>query len=127
MLKIRRGDTILSVTNGAYNEIFKKQGFKPIEEGTESTQVTPPFKKVLDTPAEEPKNDAQEEYEEDEDMQEEYEEVTELTDKDLLETPISSIATMDIEDLRRLATLKGIDIDTYKTKKELRAQIKKVL
>lgn len=127
MLKIVRGDTVLSVTTGAYNEMYKNQGYV-VFDGKEipKTATNIPIKKAQETSPD--AEDVLEEYEEYEDSTEEYEEEnTGLTDEDLLETPISSLASMDIDNLRRLAVLKGIDTDAYKTKKELRAQIKKVL
>nr|DAV95825.1 MAG TPA: HeH/LEM domain [Caudoviricetes sp.] len=42
MVKITDGVSIFEVTNGAYEEIYKKQGFEPLEEALEDAVNTEP-------------------------------------------------------------------------------------
>lgn len=123
MVKIRKGNLIYGVTMGAYNEIYKKQGYKLLNELELQEKAT--ISGFIGGKSEEnisnPELKGQEEYEFE--SNESADINVELSDDELVE----NIASLDLDELRRLAVLKGVDTDKYKTKKELRAQIKKVL
>lgn len=119
MVKITNYVNTFEVTQGAYDDIFKKQGFELVEE-------TPRKKKKV---TKKPAKEAVEDYNSDED---EWEEAEEATGKDykseeenyvekLMEKPISQ---WNKEEVKAYASLKNIDISNTKNIGEARNIIK---
>lgn len=96
MIKITNGKSILEVTQGAYNGIYRLQGYVPYKEGGKQ--------------AEEVRQPAPPEKSEDEKFIEE-----------VMEKPISQ---WNKEEVKRFATLKKIDITGTKNANEAKEIIK---
>lgn len=94
MVDITNKVDIYSVTKGAYEDIFKRQGFKPVEEEKENKKET----------VEETKKTKEEAYIE-----------------ELMEKPISQ---WNKEEVKTYASLKNIDISKTKNIGEARSIIK---
>ena len=119
MVKITNYVNTFEVTQGAYDDIFKKQGFELVEE-------TPRKKKKA---TKKPAKEAVEDYNSEED---EWEEVEEATGKDyiseeeayideLLKKPISQ---WNKEEVKTYASIKGLDISKTQNIGEARNIIK---
>lgn len=119
MVKITNFVNTFEVTQGAYDDIFKKQGFELVEETPRKK------KKVIKKPAKE----AVEDYNSEED---EWEEAEEATGKDyiaeeekyvekLMEKPISQ---WNKEEVKTYASIKGLDISKTQNIGEARNIIK---
>ena len=119
MVKITNFVNTFEVTQGAYDDIFKKQGFELVEE-------TPRKKKKAT------KKPAKEEVEDYNSEEDEWEEAEEATGKDyiseeeayideLLKKPISQ---WNKEEVKTYASLKNIDISNTKNIGEARNIIK---
>ena len=120
-----------SVTKGAYEDIFKTQGFKPVEEETakeveepeekENKPVEP--KKRGRKPKAEDEDEADEEPKaEDEDEDEDEDEADEEAYiEELMEKPISQ---WNKEEVKTYASLKNVDISNTKNIGEARNIIK---
>lgn len=94
MVKITNFVSTFEVTQGAYDDIFKKQGFKPVEEEKEDKKET----------VEETKKTKEEAYIE-----------------ELMEKPISQ---WNKEEVKTYASLKNVDISNTKNIGEARNIIK---
>lgn len=121
MVKITNFVNTFEVTQGAYDDIFKKQGFELVEETPRKKKKT--TKKQVKEAVEE----AVEEVEEDE-----WEEAEEATGKDykseeeayideLLKKPISQ---WNKEEVKTYASIKGLDISKTQNIGEARSIIK---
>lgn len=119
MVKITNFVNTFEVTQGAYDDIFKKQGFELVEE-------TPRKKKKA---TKKPVKEAVEDYNSEED---EWEEAEEATGKDykseeenyvekLMEKPISQ---WNKEEVKAYASIKGLDISKTQNIGEARNIIK---
>lgn len=119
MVKITNFVNTFEVTQGAYDDIFKKQGFELVEETPRKK------KKAINKPVKE----AVEDYNGEED---EWEEAEEATGKDyiaeeeayideLLKKPISQ---WNKEEVKTYASIKGLDISETKNIGEARNIIK---
>ena len=119
MVKITNYVNTFEVTQGAYDDIFKKQGFELVEE-------TPRKKKKA---TKKPAKEAVEDYNSEED---EWEEAEEATGKDyiseeeayideLLKKPISQ---WNKEEVKTYASIKGLDISKTQNIGEARNIIK---
>lgn len=97
MVKIRKGDLVIAVTNGAYENTYKKLGFEKVDEDKVEESVVV------------------------EDTVEEQVEETEEDFSELLEKPISSWTKAEIKEF---ATEKGIDISGTKNAGEAKDVIK---
>lgn len=117
MVKITNFVNTFEVTQGAYDDIFKKQGFELVEEAPKKKKKT--TKKHV--------KEAVEEVEEDE-----WEEAEEATEKDykseeekyvekLMEKPISQ---WNKEEVKAYASIKGLDISKTQNIGEARNIIK---
>lgn len=130
MISITNGINRMSVTRGAYREIFAPQGWIIVDD--EISDQTGVGLQIPNKPAEienyeeidgssedvdDIENDVDEtDYEEDEEIETEDEEIEELEEKPLSE--------LSFDELQRLAKYKGIDISGLRSKKELRQAIK---
>ena len=120
MIKCTNGMTVIEVTEGAYNTIFKDQGYRPIadEVKTVKTPVETSTKEKVETPVEDNS----------EDESEEQVDVSETDEKDeidsLLEKPISQWSNNEV---KAFAEAKEIDITGTKNVKEAKNRIRKFL
>ena len=108
MVKCTNGLTVIEVTEGAYNSIFKDQGFRPIEttKKKETAKVETVGEEVVegDTIT--------------------YEAVEDDEFASLLEKPIGQWSN---EEVKTFAEAKGINISGTKNAKEAKARIRKFL
>lgn len=113
MIKCTNGMTVIEVTEGAYNTIFKDQGYRPIVDEVKTSVETP-----VETPVEDNS----------EDESEEQVDTSETDEKDeidsLLEKPISQWSNNEV---KAFAEAKEIDITGTKNVKEAKNRIKKFL
>lgn len=135
MLKIRKGNSTLTVAKSAFVSVFQPAGWV-IEENGVAEIVTPPVLESANPdsgvtdPGENGEEDEDETEGEDEDQDSEEEaeneesdeaEDYELTDEELEETPLGELG---FEDLKRLAKIKGLDFTGLRSKKELKSLIR---
>lgn len=108
MVKCTNGLTVIEVTEGAYNSIFKDQGFRPIEttKKKETAKVETASEEVV------------------EDNTITYEAVEDDEFTSLLEKPIGQWSN---EEVKTFAEAKGINISGTKNAKEAKARIRKFL
>ena len=108
MVKCTNGLTVIEVTEGAFNSIFKDQGFRPVETKKKKATVKVEVANVgvVDDDA-----TIHEAVEDDEFAS-------------LLEKPISQWSN---EEVKTFAEAKGIDISGTKNAKEAKARIRKFL
>lgn len=126
MIKIKRGDTVLTVTHGAYKNYYKHLGYEPIgvaqtaeNPGEENTHLTEDSQHCGDPTQlktdEDTLDDEGEEFTDEEGAEEEV---------DLSEIPLSE---MGRDQLREYADQLGLDHDGLRKKSELRALIREHL
>lgn len=124
MVKCTNGTAVIEVTEGAYNTIFKDQGYKPIADEVKAPVapvVIPPEKKV-GTPVEdnsEVESEVESEEQADAYVPEEKDEIDSL-----LEKPIGQWSN---DEVKAFAEAKGIDITGTKNAKEAKGRIRKFL
>lgn len=122
MLVITNGVDTLTVTKGAFNALYKYQGFIVAEEGAEAPSPSGETDTVASTQA----DDTVQAEEPDEEYSDEEGDTTDGTDEepDLSEIPLIE---MNKEQLIRYADQVGVEYTGAETKKELRAAIRKAL
>lgn len=133
MVKCTNGVAVIEVTEGAYNTIFKDQGYRPIADEVKAPVapvVIPPEKKV-GTPVEDnsevEEDNSEVESEEQADAEEQADTyVPEEKDEidSLLEKPIGQWSN---DEVKAFAEAKGIDITGTKNAKEAKGRIRKFL
>lgn len=120
MVKCTNGMAVIEVTEGAYNTIFKDQGYRPIAEEVKApvAPVVVPTEEKVETPVE---DNSEVESEEQADAY-----VPEEKDKidSLLEKPIGQWSN---DEVKAFAEAKGIDITGTKNAKEAKGRIRKFL
>lgn len=115
MVKITNGNSVLTVTSGAYHSMYKPQGWRPVDEQVQAKVVAPAKKKAepisvgIEAPEPDPDTDV---------------EAEELETEDLSEKPLKE---MSFEELRAYATQLKIDITDLDSKKNLREAIREVI
>lgn len=134
MVTIKKGSRVYTVTKGVYENSFRKQGYKIVNE--EIKPKTPlDLKGEIDVGADEEdenldsKNSPEDEdfdETEDESDDDEPEDDTEdeSEDEDLSEKPLSK---MNTDELKAYANQLGVDVSECTTKKEMKEAIKEVL
>lgn len=108
MVKCTNGLTVIEVTEGAYNSIFKDQGFRPIEAAKNKVAVKTEVvneNAVVDNTIT-------------------YDAVEDDEFATLLEKPIGQWSN---EEVKTFAEVKGINISGTKNAKEAKARIRKFL
>ena len=128
MIKIKRGDSVLTVTTGAYKSYYKHLGYEPVgvaknsenpdQENTHSHDDSQQLEDSTQlTEDEDDSNDEEEEdfTEEEEDSDEEV---------DLSEIPLGE---MDLDQLHAYAEELGLEHEEINSKKKLRALIRDCL
>lgn len=120
MVKCTNGIAVIEVTEGAYNTIFKDQGYRPIvdEEKTPVTPVETPDDEEVETPGED-NSEGESEEQADADVSGEKDEIDSL-----LEKPIGQWSN---DEVKAFAEAKGIDITGTKNAKEAKGRIRKFL
>lgn len=103
MIRIKRGNTELTVTRGAYKAMYAHAGFTPIAEEADQGQV-----------------DQEQEPPQSEEATEEPEDEEDSYDEDPSEKPLSE---MTFSDLRNYAKRLGIRVDGVRTRRELKQAI----
>lgn len=114
MVKIKRGDHVLTVTSGAYKTIFKPMGYKVVKGNYTEPEEEEKVAEVEQT--EEPDDPEQEEQDEEPDEEEEE-------DSGLDEKPLSE---MNKTELKEYAEQLGIDAEGL-SKQEIRKAILKAI
>ena len=126
MIKIRKGETTLTVTHGAYKNYYKHLGYEPVgvarngeNPGEENTHLTDDSQHCGDPTqlknGEDPSDDEGEEFDDEEDEEEEV---------DLSEIPLSE---MGFDQLCEYADQLGLDRSGLRKKTEIRALIREHL
>ena len=120
MVKCTNGIAVIEVTEGAFNTIFKDQGYRPIvdEEKTPVTLVETPDDEEVETPDED-NSEGESEEQADTDVSGEKDEIDSL-----LEKPIGQWSN---DEVKAFAEAKGIDITGTKNAKEAKGRIRKFL
>lgn len=119
MIRIKKDDLSITVTVGAYESIFRPQGFIPadmLDPATEFAEAQTDRSLTASGSLEEERAEHEEQAEESG-----YEPEAETVDEDLLEKPL---ANMKLEELKRYAELRKIDIKGLTRKEEIKAAIK---
>lgn len=109
--------TVIEVTEGAYNTIFKDQGYRPIVDEVK-TPVETSTKEKVETPVED-NSEGESEEQANAYVPDEKDEVDSL-----LEKPISQWSN---DEVKAFAEAKGIDITGTKNAKEAKNRIRKFL
>lgn len=109
MVKCTNGMAVIEVTEGAYNTIFKDQGYRP---------VTDEVKTPVETPVKD-NSDVESEEQVDAYVPEKKDEIDSL-----LEKPIGQWSNNEV---KAFAEAKGIDITGTKNAKEAKGRIRKFL
>lgn len=123
MIKIKKGSTTLTVSKGAYEDIFRQQGFIPVDE-IKAPEDTPVVSEEPIVPAQEEDADQKAEPPEETGKQEEdadQNQKDEDADDDLTEKPLSE---MTLQELKAYAALKGVNIGALTKKDEIKEAIK---
>ena len=121
MVEITNGLQTVVVSNGAYREIFKPQGWSRVGE---LKVLMTPLEVLAEAPQTEESTTPEEpeqEFQEPKPTQEDSKEDLSPEDTELLLHPL---ADLTVEELKRVAELKGIDIEGVKLKNDIRAAIK---
>lgn len=134
MVTIKKGSRVYTVTKGVYENSFRKQGYKIVDEEIEPK--TPlDLKGESDVGAEDEDEDLDtknspedEDFDETEDESDEEsdedESEDEPEDEDLSEKPLSK---MNTDELKAYAKQLGVDVSECTTKKEMKEAIKEAL
>lgn len=113
MIMIRKGTHTAMVTMGAFKAVFEGQGWE-ISENTSSMHKKPDTGLGMKLPDPDQEDDTEDEnFQEDED-----------TEEDLTEKPLSSLS---MGELQQLASLRGVDTEGMRTKREIRAAIREAM
>lgn len=118
MVKITNGKQVFTVTAGAYNNIYKAQGFTKVDDDQNVKPKKQPVKK------EEPKKEEPAEVPFEEPEEVETEEVANDKFAELLEKPISQWSNNELKDF---AAENDIDLSGTKNAKEAKSIIKEYL
>lgn len=120
MVKCTNGMAVIEVTEGAYNTIFKDQGYRPIvdEVKTPVAPVVVPTEEKVETHVED-NSEVESEEQDDAYVPEEKDEIDSL-----LEKPIGQWSN---DEVKAFAEAKGIDITGTKNAKEAKGRIRKFL
>lgn len=120
MVKCTNGMAVIEVTEGAYNTIFKDQGYRPIAEEVKApvAPVVVPTEGKVETPVED-NSEVESEEQADAYAPEEKDEIDSL-----LEKPIGQWSN---DEVKAFAEAKGIDITGTKNAKEAKGRIRKFL
>lgn len=123
MVKITNFVNTFEVTQGAYDDIFKKQGFELVEEAPRKKKKA--TKKQVKEAVEEPEEDynsTEDEWEEaEEETGKDYKSEEEKYVEKLMEKPISQ---WNKEEVKAYASIKGLDISKTQNVGEARNIIK---
>lgn len=119
MVKCKRGNSVIQVTEGAYKTIFEPQGYVLLGDKQKKEHKAPvaPEAKKEEVKAEEPEEEQVEEVETEEVEEEPVDEFAAL-----LEKPIGQWSNNEV---KKFAEAKGIDITGTKNAREAKARIKK--
>lgn len=124
MVVITNGLQTVVVSAGAYREIYLPQGWQLQEKAPESKTAPEPPElpdKVV-SPLEEPESDQADSRESTEDEYDQDEEAGhDLPDDDLLFRPLGELS---LDELKKVAELRKVDIEGLRTKKEVRTAIR---
>lgn len=124
MVVITNGLQTVVVSAGAYREIYLPQGWQLQEKAPESKTAPEPPElpdKVV-SPLEEPESDQADSRESTEDEDDQDEEAGhDLPDDDLLFRPLGELS---LDELKKVAELRKVDIEGLRTKKEVRTAIR---
>lgn len=120
MVKCTNGIAVIEVTEGAYNTIFKDQGYRPIADDVKKpvAPVVVPTEEKVETPVED-NSEVESEEQADAYVPEEKDEIDSL-----LEKPIGQWSN---DEVKAFAEAKGIDITGTKNAKEAKGRIRKFL
>lgn len=120
MVKCTNGMAVIEVTEGAYNTIFKDQGYRPITDEVKVpvAPVVVPAEEKVETPVED-NSEVESEEQTDAYVPEEKDEIDSL-----LEKPIGQWSN---DEVKAFAEAKGIDITGTKNAKEAKGRIRKFL
>lgn len=128
MVKCTNGMAVIEVTEGAYNTIFKDQGYRPVvdEVKTPVAPVVVPTEKKVETPVEDNSETPVEDNSNVESGEQADAYVPEEKDEidSLLEKPIGQWSN---DEVKTFAEAKGIDITGTKNAKEAKGRIRKFL
>lgn len=133
MVTIKKGSRVYTVTKGVYENSFRKQGYKIVDEEIEPK--TPlDLKGEADVGAEDededldtknsPEDEDFDETEDESDESDEDESDVGAEDEDLSEKPLSK---MNTDELKAYAKQLGVDVSECTTKKEMKEAIKEAL
>lgn len=112
MVTIRKNDTTLNVTRGAFNSLYKAMGFSIVNDAEEGHSAPSSVGKVITAPT--VKNSVEEDYKA---VNDDYFD----DDDDLEEKPLSE---MTFKELKQYAAALGLDVNGVTSKRELRAIIR---
>ena len=120
MVKCTNGMSVIEVTEGAYETIFKDQGYRPIADDVKKpvAPVVVPKQEEVETPVED-NSEVESEEQADAYVPEEKDEIDSL-----LEKPIGQWSN---DEVKAFAEAKGIDITGTKNAKEAKGRIRKFL
>jgi len=120
MIKCTNGMSVIEVTEGAYETIFKDQGYRPIADDVKKpvAPVVVSTEEEVETPVED-NSEVESEEQADAYVPEEKDEIDSL-----LEKPIGQWSN---EEVKAFAEAKGIDITGTKNAKEAKGRIRKFL
>lgn len=134
MVVITNGLQTVVVSNGAYREIYMPQGWYPVTEPPAQAEGLPTLKREpvepdepeahlddLETTVDDPEAEGEGEAEAEGETEGED---THCGDEDLLLRPLSDLT---VDELKRVAALKGVSIEGLKVKSEIRQVIKAAL
>lgn len=130
MVTIKKGSRVYTVTKGVYENSFRKQGYKIVDE--EIKPKTPlDLKGEINVGADEEDEDLDsknspedEDFDETEDESDDEFDEDEPEDEDLSEKPLSK---MNTDELKAYAKQLGVDVSECTTKKEMKEAIKEAL
>lgn len=121
MLKIKRGNSVLTVTAGAYKNFYKHLGYEPV--GVAKNGENPEEENTHPHDDSQPCGDSTHETDEEEDFS--GDEVEDSEDEaDLSEIPLGE---MSLEQLHAYAEQLGLDHEELSSRKKLRALIREHL
>lgn len=130
MIKIKRGDSVLTVTAGAYKSYYKHLGYEPVgvaknSENFGGGNTHSPDDSQLSGDSTQPSEDEIDDEEEEEEGFTEDEDEEESEDEvELSEIPLSE---MDLDQLCEYADQLGLDYEGITSKKKMRALIREHL
>lgn len=126
MIKIKRGDSVLTVTAGAYSNYYKHLGYEPVgvaksnENSEHENAHTTPGSPQPGDPTQQPGDEEAPDEDEESDLTDEEAE----EEVDLSEIPLGE---MDLSQLCAYADQLGLDHDGIRSRKEMRKLIREHL